>query len=247
MVAVSQVSPVLDDRAGELLRNVDAMRPFVRYRMRGRPDDVDAVLQSVREVVWHRCEGYDAARGTPSAFVFGITRNVVRRELARRRQVVAELPEELESPKTPDPLAVLVGRFDAQRWMSLVADFVGPSDWAMITELALRDGDADGVAADHHLTARAFRTIRERVSLTAHTVRAALAAADANVPITGAVLLGCIPERGGLHEVAELLGDDAETIAAALHLHPGSARARIATVKRLLAIARTVLQRELAS
>lgn len=240
------VDAVLDDRVGELLRNVDAMRPFVRYRMRTRPDDVDVVLQSVRETVWHRGNAYDPAKGTPNAFVFGITRNIVRRELGKHFREIAELPEEIESISTPDPLAVLVRRFDAHRWMSLVADFVGPADWAVITEIALSDGDTDQVAEFHHLTARALRSVRDRVTLTAHTVRAALAATDANLPITGSVILHCVPERGGLREVAEMIGDDADTIAATLHIHPGSARARIATAKRLLTIARTVLLQEAA-
>lgn len=233
-----------DARLDELLRNVDAMRPFVSGRMRGRPNDVDGVLQSVRETVWRHRDAYDPERGSPDAFVFGVTRNVVRRELCRRAPDTAELPEDVESASAPDPLSALVRRFDAQRWMSLVADHVGEADWALITELALRDGDADGVAADHGLTARALRTVRDRVSLIAHTVRAALAAADAGKPVTGSVIFHCLPEHGGLREVASMISDDAETIADALHLHPGSARARIATAKRLLMIARAVLLEE---
>lgn len=158
-----------------------------------------------------------------------------------------ELPEELEASETPDPLAVLVGRFDAHRWMSLVADFVGPSDWAVMTELALSDGDLNRVAASHQLSMRGLRTVRDRVSLVAQTVRSALAATDANLPLTGSVILHCVPERGGLREVAEMIGNDAETIAATLHIHAGSARARIATAKRLLTIARVVLQQETAA
>ncbi|NEN07642.1 sigma-70 family RNA polymerase sigma factor [Diaminobutyricibacter tongyongensis] len=247
MAGGNQVDLVADKQVDELLRNVDAMRPFVRYRMRGRPNDVDVVLQSVRETVWHRCEAFDPSRGTPNAFVFGITRNVVRRELCKHFQELDELPEDLESSDTPDPLATLVRRFDAHRWMSLVADFVGASDWAVITEMALSDGDTERVAARHQLTTRGLRTIRDRVSLTAHTVRAALAAVDANLPLTGSVILHCVPERGGLREVAEMIGDDADAIAATLHIHSGSARARIATAKRLLGIARTVIQQEMAA
>jgi hypothetical protein len=131
--------------------------------------------------------------------------------------------------------------------MSLVADFVGAADWAVMTEMALSDGDVDRVAAGHQLTSRGLRTIRDRVSLTAQTVRAALAAVDANLPLTGSVILHCVPEQAGLREVAEMIGDDAETIAATLHIHAGSARARIATAKRLLSVARTVLQQEFAA
>lgn len=247
MVWGIHVEAMVDDRVVELLRTVDAMRPFVRYIMRARPDDVDVVLQRVRETVWHRCDTFDPERGTPNAFVFGITRNIVRRELCKHVETAEELSEQMTSSQTPDPLDVLVSRFDAYRWMSLVADFVGPSDWVVMIELALSDAESDLVAAGHQLTLRGLRTIRDRVSLTAYTVRAALAATDANLPLTGSVILHCVPERGGLREVAERIGDDADEIAATLHIHPGSARARIATAKRLLTIARTVLQQEMVS
>jgi hypothetical protein len=234
----------VDDRVDELLRTVDAMRPFVRYIMRARPNDVDVVLQCVRETVWHRCGAFDPERGTPNAFVFGITRNIVRRELCKRVETVEGLSEDVAST-LPDPLEVLVSRFDAYRWMSLVADFVGPCEWAVMIELALTDAGPDIVAADHQLTVRGLRTIHDRVSLIAYTVRAALAATDANLPLSGSVILHCLPERGGLREVAERIGEDADEIAATLHLHPGSVRARIATAKRLLTIARTVLEQEM--
>jgi hypothetical protein len=52
---------------------------------------------------------------------------------------------------------------------------------------------------------------------------------------------------GGFRELAEMIGDDANTIAETLHIEPGSARARIATAKRLLMIARVVLEQEAAT
>lgn len=236
---------MVDDHVSELLRSVDEMRPFVLYRIGHRPTDVDIILQTVRETVWHRAGSFDPALGTPSAFVFGITRNIVRSELRKPVPELVELPENLESSTNQDPLAILLRRFDANRWMGLVVDFVGPSDWAVISELALSDGDIEGVAAEHQLSGRGLRTVRDRVCLTALTVRAALAAADANLPLTGSVIVRCVPERGGMREVAEMIRDDADTIAARLQIHAGSARARIATVKRLLTIARTVLQQEI--
>jgi hypothetical protein len=215
--------------------------------MRGRPNDVDVVLQTVRETVWRRCSSYDPAKGTPEAFVFGITRHVVLRELERKVSETEEILADIPSRRDVDPLDALIGRFDAHRWMSLVADFVGPSDWTVMSELGLTDGGAERVAAAHQLSSRGLRTVRDRVSQAAHTVRAALAAADAGLPLTGSVIVQCVPERGGFREVAEMLDDDAETIAATLHIHAGSARARIATAKRLLTIARAVLEQEIAA
>ncbi|WP_157480037.1 hypothetical protein [Leifsonia sp. Root227] len=56
-----------------------------------------------------------------------------------------------------------------------------------------------------------------------------------------------MPEIGGFREVVEMINGDADTIAARLHIHPGSARARVATAKRLLMIDRTVLEHEVAA
>jgi DNA-directed RNA polymerase specialized sigma24 family protein len=236
-----------ENQLAELLRAVDSMRAFVVDRMRGRPNEVDGVLQLVRETVWHRAHVYNPDLGCVNAFVFGITRNVVRRELSRRIPPVEELTDDLHEPKQPDPLHTLITRFDSHRWMRLVADFVGETDWALMVELALSDEDAVSVARLHGLTQRSLRTARDRVALTATTIRAALAAADADLPLTTSVIVQCVPVRGGLREVASMLTDDASTIAAKLGIHPGSARARIATAKRLLYVAQSVLEHEYAA
>ncbi|WP_157487608.1 hypothetical protein [Leifsonia sp. Root112D2] len=231
----------------ELLHAVDSMRAFVIDRMRGRPNEVDQVLQLVRETVWHRAHTFNPNLGGCNAFVFGITRNVVRRELVRRTPPTEELDEEIPEVRQPDPLQALVARFDTHRWMRLVADAVGETDWALMVELALTHTDPSVVAREHKLTPRSLRTIRERVAVTAATIRAALAAADGDLPVTASVIVHCLPAQGGLREVAGMLNDDASTIAAKLRIHPGSARARIATAKRLLTVAQTVLEHELAA
>jgi len=177
--------------------------------------------------------------------VFGITRHVVQREIERKHVSVDDVTDDIESGSDIDPLEAMIRRFDAHRWMVLVADFVGPSDWHVMSDLGLAGGDAEQVAGAHQLSKRGVRTIHDRVCQTARTVLAALAAADAGLPLTGSVIVSCVPETGGLREVAEMIGDDAGTIAARLHIHPGSARARIATTKRLLMIARAVLAQEM--
>ena len=236
-----------DARLTELIREVDTLRPYVAFRLRGRPNDVDAVLQIARETVWHRCSTFDPERGSPHAFVFGITRHVVLREIERKYVPMDEVPADIESGSDLDPLEALIRRFDAHRWMVLVADFVGPFDWHVVSDLSLADGDTERVADAHQLSKRGIRTIHDRVCQTARTVLAALAAADAGLPLTGSVIVSCVPEIGGFREVAEMIGEDPSTIADTLHIHPGSARARIATAKRLLMIARSVLEQELAA
>lgn len=247
MAGGTQVRPEADARLAELLREVDTMRSFVRFRMRGRPNEVDAVLQSIRETVWHRSATYDPERGSPNYFVFGITRHVVLRELERKYVPMEDLPADIESNSDVDPLDAMISRFDAHRWMVLVAEYVGASDWHVMSDLSLSDGDAKRVATAHQLSKRGLRTVRDRVCQTAQTVLAALAAADAGLPVTGSVIVSCVPETGGFREVAEMIDCDTNTIAATLHIHPGSARARTATAKRLLMIARAVLEQEVAA
>jgi DNA-directed RNA polymerase specialized sigma subunit, sigma24 homolog len=223
------------------------MRRFVVYSIGRRAVDPDDVMQKIRETVWRRSCTYDPAGGTPNAFVFGVTRNVLRDEMRRRVQVNLALWDEFESLVVPDPLALMVERYDVHRWLGLVAEFVSPLDWAVVSDLALTDGNCERVCAERGLAPRSLRTIRDRVFMTAHTVRAALAAVDADLPITGAVMVRCLPDHGGLREVAGMLGESAQTIAKSLDIHPGSARARIAQAKRLLYIAHTVMRQELAA
>ena len=244
MAGGTQLGTRADARLTELIREVDTLRPYVAFRLRGRPNDIDAVLQIIRETVWRRCSAYDPERGSPHAFVFGIARHVVLREIERKYIPMDGVPDNIESHSDLDPLETMIRRFDAHRWMVLVADFVGPSDWHVMSDLSLADGDVERVSEAHQLSKRGIRTIRDRVCQTAQTVLAALAAADAGLPLTGSVVVSCVPEIGGFRQVAGMIGDDAGTIAAALHIHPGSARARIATAKRLLMIARSVLEQE---
>jgi DNA-directed RNA polymerase specialized sigma subunit, sigma24 homolog len=156
-----------NNRLDELLHAVDSMRAFVIDRMRGRPNEIDGVLQLVRETVWHRAHTYDPNLGCANAFVFGITRNVVRRELARRIRPIEELDDDGPVSRQPDPLQALICRFDTHRWMRLVADAVGETDWALMVELALDDETPATIAKEHELSLRALRTIRDRVAITA--------------------------------------------------------------------------------
>lgn len=234
-------------RLADLIREVDSMRSFVVYTIGRRAIDPDDVMQKIRETVWHRARTYDPAVGTPNAFVFGVTRNVLRDELRRRTEVKLALFDELGSLVQSDPLTLMVERYDVHRWMGLTAEFVSPLDWAVVSQLALTDGNTARVCAERDLAPRRLRTIRDRVFLTAHTVRAALAAVDAGLPITGAVMVRCLPDQGGLREAARMLEKSPLAIAKTLDIHPGSARARIARAKRLIYIAHTVMQQETAA
>lgn len=247
MAGGTHVGTRADARLTELIREVDTMRSFVVYTIGRRTLDPDDVMQKIRETVWRRSRTYDPAGGTPNAFVFGVTRNVLRDELRKRAAVNVQLRDEFESLVQPDPLALMVERYDVRRWLGLVAEFVSPLDWEVVSQLAVSDGNFESVCPERALTPRSVRTIRDRVFMTAQTIRAALAAVDADLPITRAVIVGCLPDHGGVREVARMLGETAQTIAETLDIHPGSARARIAQAKRLLYIAHIVMRQELAA
>lgn len=248
MAGGSEVGTRADARVTDLIREVDSMRSFVVYSIGRRHSlDPDEVMQRIRESVWRRSNTFDPQAGTANAFVFGVTRNVLRNELRRQIPPYMGHWDQFESLVQPDALTLLVERYDVGRWMQIVAEYVSPRDWAVVSEIALEDGDAARVRLERDLCTRTVRTIRDRVFLTASTVRAALAAVDADLPMTGPVIVRCIPDQGGLREVAGMLGDSSEAIAKKLDIHPGSARARIAQAKRLVYIAHTVMRQEQAA
>src|SRR5437660_106730 len=149
------------------------MRDFVVYSIGRRHSlDPDVVMQQIRESVWRRSSTYDPEAGTPNAFVFGVTRNILRNELRRRVPPYISHWDQFESLVQPDALTLLVQRYDVGRWMRLVVEFVPPRDWAVVGEIALTDGGIERVGRERDLSPRSVRTIRDRVFLTASTVRA---------------------------------------------------------------------------
>lgn len=241
----SCMTPRLLPIESSLLGAVDGMRPFVIDRMRGRLDDVDSVLQRIRETVWRRAAAYDPSRGRPEDYVFGISRNIVRRELARH-PVRNDVLSESVVAKTRDPLSVLTARFDSRRWMRLVAEYAGEDDWKLVVELALDEDAAGSVSSRLGISQRTLRSVRERVALIAATVRAAVDASDAGCAASTAAAIDCLPEAGGVRSVLPFMGANSEEVAQLLGVHPGTARARLATAKRLLQIAMSVLESEAA-
>jgi DNA-directed RNA polymerase specialized sigma24 family protein len=209
--------------------------------MRGRREGVEPVLQSIRETVWRRAATYDANLGRPQDFVFGVTRNLLRKELAKAVPTHVELNEAALPTAAPDPLSSLLSRFDAHRWMRFVADAVGEDDWQRVVDLAFDDLGADAHSAE---ATRSIRTVRDRVALVASTVRAALMAADNGSAATLDIAACCVPDVAGLRTVLPLLDSSCDDIAARLGLHPGTVRSRVATVRRLLDIAMLVLRSE---
>jgi RNA polymerase sigma-70 factor (ECF subfamily) len=81
-------------------------------RDRGAAEDVTA---QAFERAYRKRSRYNARRGTPRAWLFGIARNAALDELRRRRRAAsAELPEAAETP-APDEAAELAAQRDAVR------------------------------------------------------------------------------------------------------------------------------------
>lgn len=226
---------------------VESTRPYVRSRLwaGGRIAELDDVMARVREIVWGKVEDFDEDRGAFGAYVHGIARNVVSKQLAAKSEPASiDVPEELEDHRSPDPLNVLVSRYERRRWAELVAEFVGEEDWDMAAELALSDGTADDVAEELGVTVRTLRTVKERVTMTALTVRAALIAADNGESATLETAARCLPEMSGVRGIVPYLTMDVAATAQELRISDGAVRNRVAKARRLLSTALAVLERE---
>lgn len=232
---------------GVLDAAVESTRQYVRSRLwaGGRIADLDDVMARVREIVWGKVEDFDEGRGTFGAYVHGIARNVVSKQLASKPEPASiDVPEELEDHRSPDPLNVLVSRYERRRWAELVAEFVGEEDWDMAAELALSDGTAENVAQELGVTVRTLRTVKERVTMTALTVRAALIAADNGEAATLEAAARCLPEMSGVRGIVPYLNMDVAAAAQELRISDGAVRNRVAKARRLLSTAVAVLERE---
>lgn len=65
---------------------------YAAYRLGDGPDAQDVTSETFERALRGRA-GYDASRGTPTAWLLGIARRVVADALARRETPVAELPD----------------------------------------------------------------------------------------------------------------------------------------------------------
>lgn len=227
---------------------VESTRPYVRSRLwaGGRSDELDDAMARVRELAWQRAEAFDADRGsTFGAFVHGIARNVVAKHLSPRPDSAqVELSDTLADTRAPDPLNMLVSRYERLRWAELVAEFVGEAEWEMACTLALSDGSAAEIAEELGVPVRTLRTVKEKVTLTARTVRAALKAAERGAAAELTVAVECLPDSGGIREIAVRLDQSVADVAAALGLSEGAVRNRAAKTRTLLRAALAVLERE---
>jgi DNA-directed RNA polymerase specialized sigma24 family protein len=227
--------PLATPDAGELVELVSGWSEYVRARV--HPSDVDDVLQTVRETVLGRAETYDARRGEPGAWVFGVVRVCVKaarrvHAVACEREAAAALDENLPAAAAVygDPLAYVVEYCDALEWAHLVAEAATPFEWQVIVTFAETEGSAVDVAASLRVPITTVRSARDRVAVLTQTARTALDARDFGVPIT---LHGCVPSAGGFAALLPYRDADEVHAAAALGIAVSTFRKRRALVTRL--------------
>ena len=84
--------------------------PIYRYALRMcGPDAADDVLQETFVVILERAQGFDPARGTFGAYLFGIARHMVLKQLGPKYQLAQPIGPN-EPPQPPDALDTLTER-----------------------------------------------------------------------------------------------------------------------------------------
>jgi len=239
---------------------IDSTRAFVSshlYRIQ-RLEDRDIVMAQIAETTWSNLDAYDPDRGPLGAFVQGIAQKMILRvaSTTRRGLPIERNLDELAKPITAagqaaDPLAVLVARFERDRWVRHVTDEVGERDWSIVAAMAIDGSHTNAATVATHLgiTVRTLRGIRERVTVTAQTVIAAIAAAEAGRELVPATIDACIPTTRGLAEVTRLMaaGLSASMIAEAVGVSEDSVRHRVAEAEQLRHVALRVIIAEATS
>lgn len=221
--------------AHKLAAYVDRWVGYVAARV--RPNDVDDVLQTVRETVLSRAAHYDPALGEPGAWVFGIVRVTVR--AARRGEAVEyartgghEVGDTIPAAGADagDPLAFLVEHRDVVEWARLVAAAATPFEWRVIVTFAKTEGTSADVAKELGTQPSTVRAARARVAALTRTAMTALMARDDDAPVT---LERCVPADGGYADLLPYRSADEGDSADALGISRPAFRTRRAMLRRL--------------
>lgn len=231
----------------QLISEVDTLRGFVVHRMPGYRSSTDDVLQRVRETVWKSAWKYDPERGTPTEFVFGITRNVVRAEVRRLGNAKAEVPlaDEAYHLQTsgPGPHETVWAASDTDRLLRVIADECSECEWLVVTESALSEKSCEEIGRRLRLCARTVRRIRHRVSEIAGVARRALVIADEQ-PDLGfeQSIAWCLPDDRLTQQIAELLEKRPVEAAAQVGISVGEFRRLRGQVRRLVDLASSIVR-----
>jgi hypothetical protein len=264
-VRVAASRAVLEELGDEAFREaVNSTRPWANGELSrwGRAGELDAVLVDVAEKLFTRLVDFDPERGTLGAYAHGIARFVVRRAVATPTAMagvgdgvdIAELVDRsgwhhtVGGREPVEPLAHFVRRFETARLLEYVSTEVSEKDWALIVDMAAGSSERSipEIAAAHSMTVRAVRTARERIAVTAQTVRLAVAAVEAGRCLDEDAVDQCIPHTHGLAVVndAASKGLPVPMIARQLGVSEVSVRVQMTRVQALRRIAMRVILSE---
>jgi RNA polymerase sigma factor (sigma-70 family) len=150
-----------DDFAGWVKPHIQAMAALAS-RLVGR-SDCDDVVQDALTAAWRKWASYDAARGTPRAWLLAIVADQARKSRRRRREVlqVGDPGAHLDRPRDVD-LERAVRRLPARQRLAVELHYFLDLP---VTEVAATMGCAEGTvkATLSHARARLERELAEEL------------------------------------------------------------------------------------
>lgn len=231
----------LTERDKELLYAAEAWRPFLIRRL-GDLQRADEAVQLVREQVWFARDRFDPTQGSPRVWVGGFAR-IIALERLRARHSAREVTD-----VSWDTIGVREDQHEAEsvdehrQLLQLIARHVPAEDWEVVSTHAFARSTANAEARSIGISVNAHRAALQRVQSTAETVRAVIALIDGGGGVSREDLKVCISPRLGIATVVPWMdeAEGAKLAATALKLSVSVVRNRLASARRLLAVAEAV-------
>lgn len=225
----------------DLLDAAETWRPFLIRRL-GDLQRADEAVQLVREQVWFARERFDPRRGNPRTWVGGFARLIAleRIRALRDAQETTGVTWDTIGTHSDDHESDSVD--DDRRLLQMVARYVEPKDWEVISTHAYARSTAHAEAKSLGMAVDAYRAALQRVQWIAETIRAVLALIDGGGDLSRESLKACISGRLGVADVVPWMDqeDAAKLAAAELKVSLSAARNRLSTARRLLTVAEAV-------
>lgn len=161
------------DRAA-FRRLFDTLAPFVKglaIRQGASPAAAEEIVQDTFLTVWRKAALFSPERGSASAWVYAIARNV-RIDRLRREPAWQELTDERENQPSEEPAAdeVMASRQIQSRVRDVMAQL--PPEQADVIRLAFVDGLSHAQIAE--ATGAPLGTVKTRMNLAYQKIRSAL-------------------------------------------------------------------------
>ena len=219
----------------------ETWRPFLVRRL-GNPEKADEAVQLVREKVWFARERFDPGRGNPRTWVGGFARLIALERIRAMRDAQETTGVTWDSIGTHSDDHESDSVDDNRRLLQMVARYVDVKDWEVVSTHAYARSTANAEAKSLGMAVDAYRAALQRVQWIAETIRSALLLIDGGGDLSRDSLKACISGRLGVADVVPWMDQEgaAKLVAAQLKISVSSARNRLSTARRLLAVAESV-------